>query len=145
MSLTKLALTGNYKIIPARESLVSDIPAGDEKRDNLFYSVKTPKLTSAVLWARQLHMREAHEKTQKRRPCVPSIIIPALMREYVQQQQLFLPHVKTPPLAVIPMLINKCTAYPNKSGEIFSWILHRFSTLFSESCCIRPLNLNICM
>jgi hypothetical protein len=81
MSLTKLALTGNYKIIPARESLVSDIPAGDEKRDNLFYSVQTPKLTSVVLWARQLHIKEAHEKAQ-RRPCVPSIIIPSLMREY---------------------------------------------------------------
>jgi hypothetical protein len=29
--------TGKIKLIPARESLVSDIPAGDEKMANLFY------------------------------------------------------------------------------------------------------------
>jgi hypothetical protein len=34
MSLTKLG-----KIIPARESLVSDIPAGDGKIANLFFTV----------------------------------------------------------------------------------------------------------
>ena len=28
------------KLFPARESLVSDIPAGDEKMANLFYSVE---------------------------------------------------------------------------------------------------------
>jgi hypothetical protein len=39
MSLTKLSLGGNYYIIPVRESLVSDIPAGDGKNYNLFYSV----------------------------------------------------------------------------------------------------------
>ncbi len=45
ISLTKLSLAGNNLIIPgniellpARESLVSDIPAGDEKTANLFYS-----------------------------------------------------------------------------------------------------------
>jgi hypothetical protein len=38
MSLTKLSLNGNILIIPARESLVSDIPAGDGKTANLFYS-----------------------------------------------------------------------------------------------------------
>jgi hypothetical protein len=40
MSLTKLFLGGNndviYKLFPARESLVSDIPAGDGKIANLF-------------------------------------------------------------------------------------------------------------
>jgi hypothetical protein len=41
MSLTKLSLGGNndviYKIFPPRESLVSDIPAGDGNIGNLFY------------------------------------------------------------------------------------------------------------
>ncbi len=37
ISLTKLSLAGNYKF-PARESLVSDIPAGDGKNDKYFYS-----------------------------------------------------------------------------------------------------------
>jgi hypothetical protein len=37
MSLTKLSLGGNNLI---RESLVSDIPDGDGKIDNLFYSVE---------------------------------------------------------------------------------------------------------
>ncbi len=40
MSLTKLFLDGNFQIFSARESLVSDIPAGDGKNDNHFYSVK---------------------------------------------------------------------------------------------------------
>ncbi len=31
LSLTKLSLAGNNLIIPARESLVSDVPAGDGK------------------------------------------------------------------------------------------------------------------
>ncbi len=35
MSLTKLSLAGN-KLYPAKESLVSDVPAGDGKIDNLF-------------------------------------------------------------------------------------------------------------
>ncbi len=39
MSLTKLDLAGKNLRIPARESLVIDIPAGDEKIANLFYSV----------------------------------------------------------------------------------------------------------
>jgi hypothetical protein len=41
MSLTKLFLARNNKItvFPARESLVSDIPAGDRRIANLFYSV----------------------------------------------------------------------------------------------------------
>ncbi len=38
MSLTKLSLAGNTY---ARESLVSDIPAGDSETANLFYSVNT--------------------------------------------------------------------------------------------------------
>jgi hypothetical protein len=37
MSLTKLSLAGIFEFFPARESLVSDIPAGDGKIDNLFF------------------------------------------------------------------------------------------------------------
>jgi hypothetical protein len=41
MSLTKLSLAapGIIKLFPARESLASDILAGDRKMANLFYSV----------------------------------------------------------------------------------------------------------
>jgi hypothetical protein len=43
MSLTKLSLGGNndviYKSFPARESFVSDIPAGDWNIEKLFYGV----------------------------------------------------------------------------------------------------------
>ncbi len=39
MPFTKLSLAWNNLIIPARESLVSDIPAGDEKAANLFFTV----------------------------------------------------------------------------------------------------------
>jgi len=43
MSLTKLSLGGNndviHKLFLPRESLVSDIPAGDRNIANLFYSV----------------------------------------------------------------------------------------------------------
>jgi hypothetical protein len=40
MSLTKLSWPGIIKIVPARESLVSDIPAGDGKTANLFLQCK---------------------------------------------------------------------------------------------------------
>ncbi len=39
ISLTKLSLAGNNLIFPARESLVSNIPPGDGKIANLFYTV----------------------------------------------------------------------------------------------------------
>jgi hypothetical protein len=43
MSFTKLSLGGNndviYKLFPPRESLVSDIPAGDGNIEKHFYSV----------------------------------------------------------------------------------------------------------
>jgi hypothetical protein len=43
MLLTKLSLGGNndviYKLFPPRESLVSDIPAGDGNIEKLFYGV----------------------------------------------------------------------------------------------------------
>jgi hypothetical protein len=39
MSRTKLSLAGDIKFFPSRESLISDIPAGDEKIANLFYTV----------------------------------------------------------------------------------------------------------
>jgi hypothetical protein len=38
MSLTKLSLVGYYLFFSARESLVDEIPAGDGKIANLFYS-----------------------------------------------------------------------------------------------------------
>jgi hypothetical protein len=38
MSLTILLWPGIIKLFPAREWLESDIPAGDRKIDNLFYS-----------------------------------------------------------------------------------------------------------
>jgi hypothetical protein len=45
MSLIKLSLGGNneviYKLFPPRESLVSDIPAGDGNIEKLVYSVYT--------------------------------------------------------------------------------------------------------
>jgi hypothetical protein len=44
MSLTKLYLGGNndviYKLFPPRESLISDIPAGDGNNKKLFYGVR---------------------------------------------------------------------------------------------------------
>jgi hypothetical protein len=41
MSITKLSLAGNnYIFFPVRESLASDIPAGEGKNDNLVYSVE---------------------------------------------------------------------------------------------------------
>jgi hypothetical protein len=47
MSLTKLSLVGNNdvinKLFPPRESLVSDIPAGDGNIEKLFYGVVTKK------------------------------------------------------------------------------------------------------
>jgi hypothetical protein len=40
MSLIKLSMAGNNLIIPDwGEFIASDIPAGDRKNDNLFYSV----------------------------------------------------------------------------------------------------------
>ncbi len=39
MSITKLSLAGNTKVFPARESLVSDLPAGYAKTVNLFFTV----------------------------------------------------------------------------------------------------------
>ncbi len=49
MSLTKLFLAWKIiKLFPGRESLVSDIPAGDGKIDNLFYSVREVKSYSLV-------------------------------------------------------------------------------------------------
>jgi hypothetical protein len=39
MSTTKLSLIGNNLILPGQGDFVGDIPAGDGKIDNLFYSV----------------------------------------------------------------------------------------------------------
>jgi hypothetical protein len=47
MSLTKLSLGGNNlymtSLFPLRESLVSDIPAGDGNIEKLFYGVSCPR------------------------------------------------------------------------------------------------------
>jgi hypothetical protein len=51
MSLTKLPLAGNNLIFPARESLVSDIPAGNGKIDNFFGSVtSSAQARDAGIW-----------------------------------------------------------------------------------------------
>jgi hypothetical protein len=42
MSLTIISLAGIIKLFPARDSLVSDIPAGDRKIINLFFTVYRP-------------------------------------------------------------------------------------------------------
>ncbi len=44
MSLTKLSLAGIIKLFLSRESLVSDIPAGDGKIAYLFYSVSRSQI-----------------------------------------------------------------------------------------------------
>jgi len=50
MSLAKLSFAGKIKIVSARESLVSDIPAGDGKTANLFLQCrKTGEGGSGVL------------------------------------------------------------------------------------------------
>jgi hypothetical protein len=48
MSLTKLSLAKNIHILPARESLVSDIPAGDGKIVNLFLQCELRLVTKEV-------------------------------------------------------------------------------------------------
>ncbi len=41
---------GIIKLFPTRESLVSDIPAGDGKIDNLFYSVAIAENKEFISW-----------------------------------------------------------------------------------------------
>jgi hypothetical protein len=52
MSLTKLSLGGNndvmYTLFPPRESLVSDIPAGDGNIEKLFLQCEDSRI---VLWS----------------------------------------------------------------------------------------------
>ncbi len=48
MSLTKFSLAGNIHILPDRESLVSDIPAGDRKIVNLFLQCELQLVTKEV-------------------------------------------------------------------------------------------------
>ncbi len=50
MSLTKLPLGWNYEIIPAQGEFVSNIPTGDGKSDNLFYSVR-----KKIIWKMPWH------------------------------------------------------------------------------------------
>jgi hypothetical protein len=48
MSLTKLSLIGNNKIISVQESLVSDIPAEGRKIANLFLQCTTVKKSTKI-------------------------------------------------------------------------------------------------
>jgi hypothetical protein len=41
--VTFQSLLSRFKLFPAWENLVSDITAGDGKKDNLFYSVPVPR------------------------------------------------------------------------------------------------------
>jgi hypothetical protein len=52
MSLTKLPLGGLILIFPPRESLVSDIPAGDGNVGNFFYSVVSQNIKHGVFLSR---------------------------------------------------------------------------------------------
>jgi hypothetical protein len=51
MSLTNISLAGIIKLFPSRKSLVSDIPAGDGKNDNLFlqYIIPSPQTSTHSL------------------------------------------------------------------------------------------------
>ncbi len=60
MSLNKISLAGN-NLFTSRESLVIDIPAGDEKIANLFYSVLKPRLPQP-----QPHHNQYHQKCHPR-------------------------------------------------------------------------------
>jgi hypothetical protein len=58
MSLTKLSLAGIIKLFPASDSFVSDIPAGDGKNANLFYSVATCVVSVSMDIKVVVHMNE---------------------------------------------------------------------------------------
>jgi hypothetical protein len=65
MSLTKLSpLVGNNLIVPARESLVSDIPPGDGKQAYLFFTgnfrAEPPFHTPVLAWHLKSHQRDSH-------------------------------------------------------------------------------------
>ncbi len=49
MSLVTLSMAGNNLIIPGQGELVNDIPAGDGKVDNLFYSVLSSAQSGNIL------------------------------------------------------------------------------------------------
>jgi hypothetical protein len=60
MSLTKLSLAGsNFKVFTARESLFSDIPAGDGKIYNLILQCRGANLRSNVLHIHQIVLKVA--------------------------------------------------------------------------------------
>ncbi len=79
MSLTKLSLDGNYDVIYKlflhRESLVSDIPAGDGNIEKLFYSV--------VFQTAWFHIRTTRS-THSRATCIYSIHTSQLKIEQTQ-------------------------------------------------------------
>ncbi len=60
MSLTKLSLAGNDYLFPARESLVSDIPAGHGKSITFFYSVEVNPLVPRSRMARIKFMNQVY-------------------------------------------------------------------------------------
>jgi hypothetical protein len=60
ISLTKLFLAGNIFLFPARESLISDIPAGDGNFDNPFLQCKGDRTMAGI-----------HEKKMAKSPRSP--------------------------------------------------------------------------
>jgi len=66
-ALTKLSWPGINKVFPARESLVSDIPAGDGKNYNLFFQCK---YVQCARWAsmKKVEKTGARRKPKKRQP-----------------------------------------------------------------------------
>jgi hypothetical protein len=81
MSLTKLSLGGNndviYKLFPPRESLVSDIPAGDRNIEKLFLqcSFSSKNKAGSSTWSRQLPRRIEAVGQPRRRWPMPSRLI----------------------------------------------------------------------
>ncbi len=62
MSLTKASLAGNNLVIP---ELVSDIPAGDRKIANLFYSVACSLLSDSYMYPQYPVFLGAEANTQR--------------------------------------------------------------------------------
>ncbi len=72
MSLTKLSLGGNNSIFLSRESLVSDIPAGDGKMVNLFLKCTNVNLAPNIS---QLCIAWCHEVRKAKRICRPWFLV----------------------------------------------------------------------
>jgi hypothetical protein len=73
-------------LFQVRESLVSDIPAGDGKIDNLFHSVAGPKLTSSWVKVQAVLYDDAVKESLlrfRRTRRVPFIAVAASMLQFV--------------------------------------------------------------